>query len=39
MMAGNHGLLKINKTVWIGLLIFVGFADFGFWGRIEKFWI
>ena len=37
VVAGNHGLLNINKPVGIGL-IFLGFAGFGFWERIEKLW-
>jgi hypothetical protein len=37
MVAGNHGLLNINKPAWIGLML-VGFAGFGFWERIEKLW-
>jgi len=37
IVAGNHGLLNINKSVGI-ILILVGFAGFGFWERIEKLW-
>jgi hypothetical protein len=37
VVAGNHGLLNINKPVWIGLLL-VAFTCYGFWERIEKLW-
>ena len=36
-VAGNHGLLNINKPLWIGFML-VGFEVFGFWERIEKLW-
>jgi hypothetical protein len=37
VVAGNHGLLNINKPVGIGLIL-LGFAGFGFWEKIEKLW-
>ena len=38
LVAGNHGLLKVNEPVWVGLTI-VAFIGFAFWERIEKLWI
>jgi hypothetical protein len=37
VVAANHGLLNINKPLWIGFML-AGFAGFGFWERIEKLW-
>jgi hypothetical protein len=37
VVAGNHGLLNINKPAGIGLIL-LGFAGFGFWEKIEKLW-
>lgn len=37
VVAGNHGLLNINKPVWIGFTL-VAFTCYGFWERIEKVW-
>ena len=36
-VAGDHGLVDINKPLWIALFM-VGFGCFGFWERIEKLW-
>jgi len=35
ILAGNHGFVNINKPVWI-VMVFVGFALFGWWERIVK---
>jgi len=37
VLAGNHGLVNINKPVWIALIL-VFFACFGWWERLEKLW-
>lgn len=37
VLAGNHGLVNVNKPAWIALTL-VAFACYGFWERIEKLW-
>jgi hypothetical protein len=37
VLAGNHGVVNINRPLWI-VLALVGFAFFGWWERIVKLW-
>ena len=37
MLAGNHGLLNVNRPVWIALGL-VAFACYGWWERFQKLW-
>jgi hypothetical protein len=36
-LAGDHGLININRPMWIGTML-VGFISYGLWERIEKLW-
>ena len=36
-VAGDHGLVNINKPTWIVLMI-VAFVCHGLWERIERLW-
>ena len=37
MLAGNHGLVNINRPAWIALGL-VAFVCYGWWERLEKLW-
>jgi hypothetical protein len=32
---GNHGLVNVNRPIWIGLTV-IAFVCYGLWERIEK---
>jgi hypothetical protein len=34
-VAGDHGLVNINKPIWIALML-IAFVCYGLWERIEK---
>jgi hypothetical protein len=37
VVAGDHNLLNVNKSVWIGLILVAGVV-YAFWERFEKLW-
>jgi hypothetical protein len=36
-VVGNHEVVRINNTIWIGLTL-IAFVCYGLWERIEKLW-
>jgi hypothetical protein len=34
LIAGNHGLLDVNKPVWLAVIVVIGIA-YAFWEKIE----
>lgn len=37
LVAGNHGLLNVNKFVWLAAIVVAGIA-YAFWEKIENVW-
>jgi hypothetical protein len=37
LVAGNHGLLDVNKLVWLAVIVVAGIV-YAFWERIEHLW-
>jgi hypothetical protein len=37
IVMANHGLVNVNRPVWIGLTV-IAFVCYGLWERIEKLW-
>ena len=37
VVAGDHGLVNINKPMWIAMILIAG-ACYALWERIEKLW-
>jgi hypothetical protein len=37
VIAGDHGLVNINKPVWIAMIL-IASACYALWERIEKLW-
>ena len=37
LLAGDHGLLNVNRPAWLGLIVAAGICC-AFWERLERLW-